>query len=436
MKVGLKTTQHYVPRQAVLWLLLFLLPAIFFCGCDSCFGRRPPAGPPAVQSPVTALPAPTSQTPVSPVFTQVQTPVTPVPEPTTLSEPADEPDITHSPAQFDTSLISEVKPGMTYEEVRQILGNPGVVIAGTDQQNLVYRWSHTGQSFMGRFEDGKLIRKNIYNADASGETLDEETLQFDRELIDMIQPGMSFEEVLMIIGMDAQPLTSSSDGVQLYKWTDDHGSSITARFENQVLKRKSGMIVDTNASQTTATTQSEDQESPTPMDAPETYWGDEDNFPDDMPDPDSAPPSQVAESAPQNIPSAVQQRRVHVVGAERRERQIAEDPSPFAGRSYRPTVKLPEFKRRLRSGAYEIRIYNTTGSRASIAIISDEGGLELSIPANSRTSTRVNRGTYQFYFIYDDNPYTLHQGQRIPVAEALTDFVVYLFDDSSEVNLM
>ena len=133
--------------------------------------------------------------------------------------------------------------------------------------------------------------------------------------------------------------------------------------------------------------------------------------------------------------TAPQQARIHVVGAKRREREIAEDPSPFAGRSYRPEVKLPEYKRSLRSGSYRIHIHNTTTSRADVAIISDEGGLELSVGPESHALARVKRGTYQFYFIYEDAPYTLHQGQRIPVEELLTDFAVYLFDDSSRVDL-
>ena len=99
-------------------------------------------------------------------------------------------------------------------------------------------------------------------------------------------------------------------------------------------------------------------------------------------------------------------------------------------------VKLPEFNRKLRPGSYEIHIHNTTESRVRVAIVSEEGGLEVSIGPKAHEETRVGRGTYQFYFIYDDSPYTLHQGQRIPVKELLTDFIVYLFDDSSTVDLL
>ena len=97
---------------------------------------------------------------------------------------------------------------------------------------------------------------------------------------------------------------------------------------------------------------------------------------------------------------------------------------------------MPDFTRKLRSGSYEIHIHNTTTSRARVAIISEEGGLELSVAPTAHASTRVRRGTYELYFIYDDAPYTLHQGQRIPVEELLTDFVVSLFDDSSKVDLL
>lgn len=410
--------------------IIMALVALLVSGCGSCLGKRPaePGGP-RVQTPAAPLSTPQAQTPGSPASA-------PVPASSAggddgaYAEAEGTPETPEPLRPFSAELLLNVKPGMSYEEVRQALGDPGMIIAGNDAQNSVYRWSASGMSFMGRFENGKLIRKSIISPEYGTRTLDDDTMQFDQDLFARVVPGMSFEEVLSIIGMDAEPLSSGNNNVKLYKWTDSNGSSITARFENQVLVRKSGMIVaadkgDTSQNEGNADVAAEEEDSRASDEAREE---------ESMRDiPETEP-----EPAPQQItPGAVAQRpRVHVVGAKRREREIANDPSPYAGRSYRPEVKLPEFNRKLRPGSYEIHIHNTTESRVRVAIVSEEGGLEVSIGPNAHEETRVGRGTYQFYFIYDDSPYTLHQGQRIPVKELLTDFIVYLFDDSSTVDLL
>lgn len=411
------------------YLFPVLIAAILLCvgGCDSCLGRKPIPSAPAVQSPAAPLSPPRVQTPESPAAMPVLSAEEGDDE--KLAEGEEEP---LPPTEYSADLLLSIKPGMSYEEVQKILGNPGVIVAGTEEKNLVYRWSNTGMSFMGRFENGQLTRKNVITTESPEQASDQDVTKFDQELFNKIQPGMNFDDVLMLIGMDAQPLTSGSSGVSIYKWTDDSGSSITARFENQVLTRKSGTIVTSSPEETPETDETEEAEvieTETPDQSTDTTVREE------------APPPPVEEEYPvenqlENVQTTGQDSRVHVVGAKRRERELEEDESPNAGRSYRPKTKLPEFKRSLRSGSYEIRVQNTTKSRAHVALISDEGGLEMTVSPNGSASTRVGRGTYQLYFIYDDDPYTLHHGQPIPVEELLMDFVVYLFDDSSEVNFM
>ena len=408
---------------------LFLGLALSLGGCDSCFGRRTLPAAPSTPSPVTPAPGPVVQTPATPVSAPD---IESAPEGTVTESPAAAPEPA-APPEYDTALLQNIKSGMSYEEVRELLGDPGMVIAGTDQSNQVYRWSSSGLSFMGRFENGTLIRKNIISPEYGDQAPDSITLQFDRDLFDMVQPGMSLEEVLTIIGMDAQPLTTGDAAIKIYKWTDDKGSSITARFEEDVLIRKSGMIVTSRTEEDQATPSSEEPEGTNASDAPAD--DDSEAYAAVEPAPDEAP-AQAPQSDRLQADAEQPKSRVHVVGSARRERQIANDPDPNAGRSYRPKTELPDFKRKLRAGSYEIFINNTTSSKARIAIISGEYGVELSVPAGGRTSTRVDRGTYQFYFIYDDDPFTLHQGQRIPIEDTLADFVVTLFDDSSQVNVL
>ena len=437
MKPALSADVARFIRNRHLFLVLVALVLAATAGCSSCLGRRPPAEGPMSQTPTAPLPVVAMQTPVSPTPVPGQTPASPTQTPTIPQAVPAMPDEPDSPTQYTTNILLDITPGMTYREVEERLGSPGVVIAGRGREHQVYRWSHSGMSFLGRFEDGKLTRKNTISPDPADYPWDEEVLEFDQDLYERLHPGMTFDEVFEIIGMDAQPLTSDSSPVRIYKWTDEYGSSITARFENQVLIRKSGVIIQPGAESAGGRTPRPESDTQAPLEDTVAYE-EEEVFQEphlaeqsipfmDAPPPVDAQPGQETSAAPP---------RVRVVGAERREREIAQDPSPHAGRSYRPTVKLPDFRRRLRGGSYEIQIINTTASRARVAIISDAGGLELSIAASGRSAVRVNRGTYQIYFIYEDDPYTLHQGQQIPVEEWLTDFVVYLFDDSSQVDML
>lgn len=325
---------------------------------------------------------------------------------------------------------------MTYEEVEARIGHPGITVAGTDTDNRVYRWSRPGLSFMGRFEDGILMRKHIVDMNDGYQTdIDQEVLQFDRVLYEMISPGMTYHEVMAILGMEAQTL-SSTDDVVLYYWTDNYGSSITTRFEDGVLARKTGMIVESDI--------------PLPEEKDDVVEADEDNeiaereeafVPPvyeehwDYEEPDIEVPA-APYPEPSHVAPAPRGPRVRVAGASRREREIASDPSPHAGRSYRPRARFPEFARTLRRGVYEIRIHNTTNTGVRIAVISEEGGLEQVAAAGGTISVHVNQGTYRLYFIYNDDPYTLHRGQAIPISEMLSDFSVYIVGDSYELHIL
>jgi hypothetical protein len=334
--------------------------------------------------------------------------------------------------------VNEIQTGMSYDEVYQMLGQPGLLIAGTKKNNTVYRWSLSGVSFMGRFENNVLTRKNIVgNQTDSPVAFDKDTASFDKELFGAITPGMTYDQVLAAIGMDAQPLTNTNNNVVIYKWTDDHGSSITARFVDKVLVRKTGLIVESGTAPEPASEAADvsaDEEEIAQVAARTEAAA---SYPDTASE--TAPNSYAEPETPPARSTAAQTRpapRVRVAGASRRTRDDSEEKDLRGRRSYHPQAKFPDYRRKLRNGSYEIRVFNTTESKADVAVISSEGGLELSIAPGKNASAHVGQGTYQIYFIYDEDPYTLHQGQHIPVAELLTDFSVYLFADSSDVGLL
>lgn len=410
---------------------LTLAFAAMLSGCGSCLGRGGSDGEMGTQTPGSPRQA-RSQTPVAPRRLRSQSPATPPPPPPVEEEPEPE------PLELNVQTAQDIKAGMTYEDVREILGDPGVVIAGTDEENVVYRWSYSGMSFMGRFEDGVLVRKTaVQNAEEHLGRHDDETFSFDKVLYDQVQPGMTYEEVLALIGMDAQPLTGTSERVRIYKWTDERGSSITGRFENKVLKRKSGLILEPEKEGLEKSTEEQPPEETVVAEEADTEAASEEAYVAEEAYVEEAPVEeqrvQVAEAAPVQTKSS----RVSVSGSTRRQREHeAAGTHESPERSYHPKVKLPDFKRRLREGVYEIRIHNTTESNLKVALISDEGGLEMRLSPGRHSSAKVGQGSYQVYFINESDPFTLHQGQVIPVADFLSDFSVYLFEDAYDVNFL
>ena len=164
----------------------------------------------------------------------------------------------------------------------------------------------------------------------------------DRELFERVREGMSLQEVLDVLGAEGQPLTEPTDEktVAIYRWSDGQGSSVTARFEDGKLVRKSGSFVQQGAPVT------EEEAVPDAEPALEPV---EEEPPAEEAEPREAPASRPVSTSV----SAERAPRVRVSGSSRRQRE-AESGDPNAGRSYKPKAQLPKFSHRLREGSYEI----------------------------------------------------------------------------------
>lgn len=404
-------------------LFLFASAALLTVpGCfSSCGGAQPGKdGAPAAQSPTGPAPAPAVQTPVTPLPSPVQSPASPAPVPDTAPPPASKAE--PAPA-LTLEALQQVREGMTMQEISEVIGQPTVLIAGARGNNAVYRWNEKGMSFLARFEDGRLSRKTLIDPEQDRPKVSDEDLVVDQEMFERVREGMTLQEVLDVLGAEGQPLTESTEEktVAIYRWSDGQGSSVTARFEDGKLVRKSGSFV--QQGQPVA-----EEAAPDPEPAPEV--GEE------------APPAEETETreAPASRPvstsiSAERTPRVRVSGSSRRQRE-AESGDPNAGRSYKPKAQLPKISHRLREGSYEIRVTNTAGAEADVAIVSDEGGSRMTIPPGGSRSMKVNRGNYVVYFIYEDDPHTLHRGGTISISQWLTDMDVFLAGDSYDVRVL
>ena len=156
MSVAVVQKAYKIIKQPVFWLLLVVL---LFNGCDSCLGRTTRQQTGGIELYRSDVPiAKQRQTPVSPLGTPAQTPYMPqdVQSPySPYSHP--EPNL---PSEYDLAIekIRRISNGMSHEDVAVILEGSGMLIAGGDSNNMVYQWTLANMTFMGRFEQGVLVR--------------------------------------------------------------------------------------------------------------------------------------------------------------------------------------------------------------------------------------------------------------------------------------
>lgn len=350
---------------------------------------------PRVQSPVTPLPKPASQSPTSPL---------PVPEAAAPAPP---------PPEFNLERINQIKEGMSYEDITQMVGAPSVILSSHGSGALIYKWAQDGTNMLCKFEDGKLVRKTVLGG-KEGEDQKEKTEITSGQYAE-IKEGMTLDEVMAILNIEGKMVNGDKLDVTMYRWADDNGSSFITRFENGKLVKKSGLYI------SKAKQSAPEVESP-PQNAPEAPQ--ESSAPAEAPEEParkmaSEPSAQNEEPAAQEetAPEEKSSSRVHVAGSERRARQ-GEDGERG---SYRPKAKLPQFTYSLRRGTYRVHIQNSGGSSVKVGLRSGKVGWNASIPANGTVTANVDPGLYDLYYVYSDAPYSLQHGQPVSVEESTFD---------------
>ena len=349
-----------------------------------------------------------------------------------------------SPLTLDALL--QISEGMTYEEIRTILGEPGVRVAGSESSGEIYRWSAGGLSFTARIENGKLVRKRILEDGRpvrGPNRIPEKNL--DQALYDAIREGMTFDQVLAILGMEPQPVLRPDSDVVVYRWSDPSGASFTARFENGVLVRKNGLYMlprnkatsETPVSNAESAPGSGEQAAPESENRPATGQ-EHPPVPAEPSSAEPAPESAVASSETDSV-SETATSNTAKAPAQETPPATASKPENSAEKPSRQRIRrasLPRFAHRLRSGSYEIRVNNLSDSDVEAALLSDNGGLRLDLRAGTSQSVKVPEGNYVLYFIYDKEPGTLNRGSVIPISEWRADVDLFLIGESYDIRAL
>ena len=327
---------------------------------------------------------------------------------------------------------------MTYEEIRTILGEPGVHVAGAESSGEIYRWSASGLSFTARIENGLLVRKRILEGGrpVRGPNRTAEP-NLDQALYDAIREGMTFDQVLAILGMEPQPVLRPGSDVVVYRWSDPSGTSFTARFENGVLVRKNGLFMLPRNKTASETSGASSEISPEPVESPEAgellIAGSEDQEADAREYPSVRPSSQsgtAGENADDRTAGAPEETTRSAPAPEQEN-----GPKKISRQRIR-RASLPRFAHRIRPGSYEIRVNNLSDSDVKAALLSDSGGLRLDLRSGASQSVRVPEGNYVLYFIYDSEPETLNRGGIIPVSEWRADVDLFLIGESYDIRAL
>jgi len=238
-------------------------------------------------------------------------------------------------------------------------------------------------------------------------------------MVEGIQRGMTPEEVESRIGL--RGIAAGGDGkrIEVFRYTDSAGNAFTARFDDQLLRTRSGLRVATAqpeaTHQDTRTAKGPEAAGDRPVAeiAPGVFIPLERAVASSSGQPrgveNVSPPALAPESvaAGRDMQSPTESRPAVVVAGGRK--------AAAGDRSYRPRASLPSFTRSLREGSFELRFVNPDDTPIQVGLRQDNLGQDVAVPPGAHASLRVDRGVYELYFVREGEPYVLYDAKTITI---------------------
>ena len=149
-----------------------------------------------------------------------------------------------SGSKLTMEKYSRIKDGMTYQEVVAILGSEGNALydsSAAGVKSATYQW--TGDNFemiILTFTNGKLNSRTQVGLKNSNES--ENGSAVTREKYDRLTDGMSYKEVVQVLGDEGEEQFKSNIAgfnIATYQWKGSGFSSIIVTFQNDKLQSKS-----------------------------------------------------------------------------------------------------------------------------------------------------------------------------------------------------
>ncbi|MCF6284352.1 MAG: hypothetical protein L3K26_04090 [Candidatus Hydrogenedentes bacterium] len=253
--------------------------------------------------------------------------------------------------------------------------------------------------------------------------------------------GMTLAEAQTVFSFAPRVVGGNEKETVIYRWEDDQGTYFTARFEAGVLVTASRLRQRRAAPEKAPPTPAESPIDTIPVAevAPGVYVPLERAIASSVAQPRGVEaPSMPLPDREDMRASGVLEKTgptIAVAGAARRERQQTSITNKDSKRSYTPKAKLPEFGHSLHKGRYEIRLLNPTEALVTVGLRKDKRGQDLTVPPKGWASLKVDRGTYELYFLRDDDPTALYEAQPIAIdGVRVTDVEVHLNPDDVEMR--
>lgn len=303
-----------------------------------------PSAPPAEAKPTAKAPAAPAPTPVASALTQDEMLVA---------------------TPFALGYL-KARPGMTYDEVRNLVGEDTLLVAGTmTGGNKIVRWEGAnGMSFAARFTDGRLDRVTRLHLPA-------ETAEFEQMAKELEQPAATTPEGPAKPQEPQTGAPAAEAGVPQAAAEAAEGAAPTPDTQAGTAPAEKAAGSGTMARAA--------EEAP------------EEEASAEGPGAESAETAKAAEE-PAAAPSKVVrvQHKIESAGT----------------RSYR-RAKLPDYSARMERGPHDVSIYNPYPNAVEVGVRSGGRGKNFRIPAYGSATLYLKTGSYSVYFVDSEDPESL-----------------------------
>ncbi len=148
--------------------------------------------------------------------------------------------------KIDADKFKQIQNGMTYDQVKQIIGSDGTEQSTTEVSGIttkIYEWESDGfGAATVTFENDKVVNKTQVGVG------DGSSVQITMDQYNQVQTGMTYDQVKQIMGGDGE-LTSDTKVAghtsQLYTWSGKSaGSNATVTFTDGAVDSKAQIGLD------------------------------------------------------------------------------------------------------------------------------------------------------------------------------------------------
>ncbi len=148
--------------------------------------------------------------------------------------------------KFTLDMYNQITDGMTYSDVVNIVGNEGEKFSSSYVDGFtseIFWWTNSdGSNFNVVFHNNSLIMKNQFGLKLKPNNKSSYKKNFTLDDYKILVKGMSYDEVINILGHEGKLINSSNNNdilTEVYVWENSDGSGFHIEFQEKSINRKS-----------------------------------------------------------------------------------------------------------------------------------------------------------------------------------------------------